>query len=153
MKLTKKSELVVLLVLLSFIGIGFFGTLFVSPMGVSTPLQTTNMDTEENTLETHTIGGDIIEVQVSLTIHYGVRIALGSDKSKTCPSPEWNFMISYEGVGFYNISSMELVDLDQLIENTVQQWIDTIDEKGVRKQLERRGIVISYIVVIEEVPM
>jgi len=153
MKLIKKSEIVVLLVLLSFIGIGFLGTLYVSPMGVSTPLQTTDIDTKENTLETHTIGGDIIEVQVSLTIHYGVRIGLGSDKSKTCPSPVWNFMISYEGVGLYDISSMELVDLDQLIENTVQQWIYTIEEKGVRKQLERRGIVISYIVVIGDLPM
>ena len=72
----------------------------------------------------------------------------------TCRSPNWNFnIIRYANVTYDTTSEQILEDLDVIVRNLVDQWIQTVEEKGVRKQLEGERIIFNYEIEILGLPI
>ena len=94
------------------------------------------------------------DVEINITIDVGVNISLGNDKNRTCPSPNWNFNIVRNASVEYDPASDQILDdLEEIVKGFVLAWIQTVEEKGVRKQLERRYAILNYDVEILDQPM
>lgn len=119
-------------------------------------IPTSNEDDQfsSKTIDSSIVTLSIINVEILITIDLGVKIGLGNEKNMTCPSPDWNFnIIGYAIVAYDTVSEQVLDDLYIIVQDLVVEWIQTVEEKGVRKQLERRGIILNYDVEILELPM
>ncbi len=130
--------------------------LVVSPTKEDEPLIPTSKEGDpslSSTLKSNIETPLIIYVEIMITIDVGVKIGLGNEKNMTCPSPDWNFnIIRFAFVEYDIISGQVLEDLDVIVQNLVVEWIQTVEEKGVRKQLERRGVILNYDIEILEFP-
>lgn len=108
---------------------------------------------EPNTAPTEPQEGEV-DVLFNLTVDVGCKIGLGNDKKKISPSKQWQYHLEFIDIpGTYDTEAKEIKDLDIIIEELVENWLENnVKNKGRKKKMLERYVIIDYEVIMELLP-
>lgn len=95
-----------------------------------------------------------VDVLFNLTVDVGCKIGLGNDKKKISPSKQWQYHLEFIDIpGTYDTEAKEIKDLDIIIEELVENWLENnVKNKGRKKKMLERYVIIDYEVIMELLP-
>lgn len=95
-----------------------------------------------------------VEVVFNLEVDVGCKIGLGNDKEQISPSKQWQYHLEFTDInGIYDTEADEIKDLDIIIEELVEDWLENnVKNKGRKKKMLERYVIIKYEVTITEWP-
>jgi len=95
-----------------------------------------------------------VEMVFDLEVDVGCEIGLGNDKGKTNPSEQWQYYLKFTDInGIYDTEAEEIKDLDIIMAELVEEWIENnVKNEGRKKKMLERYIIIDYDYNITEWP-
>lgn len=95
-----------------------------------------------------------VEVVFDLVVDVGCKIGLGNDKEKINPSEQWQYHLEFTGInGIYDTEAEEIKDLDIIIEELIEDWLENnVKNKGRKKKMLERYVIIDYAYEITDWP-
>ena len=95
-----------------------------------------------------------VEVVFNLVVDVGCEIGLGNDKEQINPSEQWQYHLEFIDInGIYDTEADEIKDLDIIIKELVEDWLENnVKNKGRKKKMLERYVIIDYAYEITEWP-